>query len=135
MSDSRYRRRAPTPVALLGASLQVGFATGRLVVRPVIACVGAGLRIEREARSAIGDAMGRSVLEAIDSVLATPYAEEAVDRVLAAPIAERALERALSGPLVEALARDVVRYAVVERVAEAVFTGDTLDRLMVLALD
>jgi hypothetical protein len=110
--------------------LGVGEALLGVAVRPLAAGVELGRRAEHELRGAVVSGVDAATLATVDALLASPLAGEVVDRVLASPLARMTVERALSGPLVEAASRNVVQYAVLERVADELLPGDTVDGLL-----
>jgi hypothetical protein len=110
--------------------LGLGEALAGVALRPVVAGVEIGRRAERELRGAVVSGVDAATLAAVDTLLASPLAGEVVDRVLASPLARMTVERALSGPLVEAASRNVVQYAVLERVADELLPGETVDGLL-----
>jgi hypothetical protein len=122
-SGSRAReRRSP----LRG----VGEMVAGAALRPLAAGVALGRRTERELRGAVLSGADAAALAALDALLASRLAAEIVDRTLASPLARRAVGRALAGPLVEAAARDVADLAVLERVADELLPGETVDELL-----
>jgi hypothetical protein len=96
---------------------------GVAALRPAVGAVRLG-------RRAAGQAVDGVALAAADLVLNSKAAGEVVDRLADSPLFERAVSRALAGPLVEAVSRDVVRYAVLDRVAEALLEGDALESVL-----
>jgi hypothetical protein len=122
-SDSDARRRRS---GLLG----LGTALVGVAVRPIAAGVELGRRTERELRGAVLSGADAAALATVDALLASPLTAEILDRVLASPLARRTVERALAGPLVEAIARDVADHAVLERVADQLLPGETVDAML-----
>jgi hypothetical protein len=122
-SDSGARGRRS---GLLG----IGAALVGVAVRPLAAGVELGRRTERELRGAVVSGVDAATLATVDALLASPLAGEVVDRVLASPLARMTVERALAGPLVEAASRNVAQYAVLERVADELLPGETVDGLL-----
>jgi hypothetical protein len=110
--------------------LGVGEAVAGAALRPLAAGVARGRRTERQLRSAVLSGADAATLVAFDALLASRLAGEVVDRVLASPLARRTVERALAGPLVEAVARDVADHAVLERVADELLPGETVDGVL-----
>src|SRR6185436_19040864 len=98
---------------------RLGGMVGVAAVLPVTRALSLGGRVANAAATATFDALLESRTTA-----------QLVDRLIDSPLVERALGRALEGPLVEALGRDVVRYAVVERVAEAILTDEAIDAML-----
>lgn len=132
MTDNSHstRARAQGPPSLLGFALRLGGTAAGAAVRPAVAVVALGRRVEHDVRDRVGRRLGEGVLAAVDSVLASELAAGAIDRVVASPLAERALSGALEGPLVDALARDVVRHAVVERLADPLLRAEVLETVL-----
>ena len=106
-----------------GAQRSVFTAVGAAMLRPAAGAVRLG-------RRAAGGAVDGVALATTDFVLSSRAAEEIVDRLADSPLFERAVSRALAGPLVESVSRDLVRYAVLDRVAETVLSGDALESVL-----
>jgi hypothetical protein len=114
-------------------------ATVRPVAGVATGAVRKGLKVERRSRTVLTDAARRTALAGLDSVLASPHAEEVLQRLLAGPVTERAVGVALQGPLIDAVARDIARYDVLDRVVvqmldaralEDVLVGDAVERVL-----
>jgi hypothetical protein len=119
--------RGQSPFA---AAVRLGGAVGIAVLRPAAGAVSAALRLEREARRALGRRLGDTTLSALDAAMASRIAEEAVDRAITSGLAERAIGRALEGPFVDALAKDLARHAVIERIADHLLAEGTVEHTL-----
>ncbi len=108
----------------------LGEALVGVAARPIVAGVELGRRAERELRGAVVSGVDAATLATVDALLASPLAGEVIDRVLASPLARQTVERALSGPLVETASRNVAQYAVLERVADELLPGETVDAVL-----
>jgi hypothetical protein len=103
--------------SLLGFALRLGGTTVGAAVRPAVAVVALGRRVEHDVRDRVGRRVGEGVLAAVDSALASELAAGVIDRLVASP-------------LVDALARDVVRHAVVERLADPLLSAEVLETVL-----
>ena len=133
VTDNQHSTRARPPEggrSLLGFALRLGGTAAGATLRPAVAVVAAGRRVEHDVRDRVGRRLGEAVLAGVDSVLASELAGGAIDRMVASPLAERALAGALEGPLVDALARDVVRHAVVERLMDPLLSAEVLEAVL-----
>jgi hypothetical protein len=108
----------------------LGGTVAGVALRPVVAGVTLGLRVERELRRALMRQTETALLAGLDALLLSPAAGEAVDRVLASELTRRAVSGALAGPLVEATARDLATYGVLERAADELLAGETVDGVL-----
>jgi hypothetical protein len=118
------RRSALSSLAAMGGTV------AGVALRPVVAGIELGLRIERGVRTAVVRQTEAALLAGLDALLVSSAAGEAVDRVLASGLARRAVSGALAGPLVEATARDLATYAVLERAADELLAGETVDGVL-----
>ena len=94
-----------------------------------------GGRAERDARAAAGDAARWATLSVLDTILASPVADEAVDRVLASHWAERTAVQVVDGEQTQRALAAALESPAFERALSEVLTSRVVEEAIAGIID
>ncbi len=121
-----YPRWEDGAVSQPGDTLRLGAALGGLGLHGAARVAGAGARMERRARDALGNAASRTALGALDALLESRFADEALERMLASPGMDRLSARAIESPAAERLVARVIQSPLLDEAVERLLESEDL---------